>query len=370
MAQSWRSKQLANERDSFQRLKSEIEALAGPITQLINRYATETDDTGAAIIPNTRESRQGISRDLWTQIYKPYFIGSGFDPLNGPLPQSPYMNQVVEGIVGGIRLVAEQQVSIINKFASPVVRDWLTGPRPFGQREMLDTRIMVREQAPTDRRPWYDPYHMFVNPNGYRLSDNGWRTSIESRRAMDNLLTQGIIDGTSAVKLADQLVPYLWPGARKVRTSTPYGSDGSYWARRLSRTEITAGAGRSFINASLINPYIEGVKWNLSASHPCCDICDDLAAGGENGDGVYAKNNVPSYPAHPHELCYLTAEVTTGPANINAEWERLIAERTPEAVAIRGAFNLEWLIAALINGWLINTVFEVVDLDVFEMRAA
>ena len=62
--------------------------------------------------------------------------------------------------------------------------------------------------------------------------------------------------------------------------------------------------------------------------------------------------------------------MTKNPAEVSARWEQMIEERTPEAVAVRGAFNLQWLIQALIHGWLINTVFEVVDLDVFEMRAA
>jgi hypothetical protein len=131
----------------------------------------------------------------------------------------------------------------------------------------------------------------------------------------------------------------------------------------LARTEITAAAGRSTINASLINPYVAGIKWNLSLSHPCCDICDDLAAGGEDGDGVYPKNDVPSYPAHPHEICYLTMVETTAPASVNADWEARIDLGTAEAVAVRGAFYLDWLIPALLQGWIINTIFEVVNLD-------
>jgi hypothetical protein len=373
MARTWESQRLANERAHNARLEREITGLAEPLARLVLRYATETDENGERIIPNTRQNRQDIKRDTWEQVIKPYFIGSGIDPLDGVRPQSPFMTTVVSGITGAITIQAERQISIINRYASDVVKDWLTGARLFGQREMFGGRINVAEQGGAGRPIWYDPFHLFVNPNGYRLSDNGWRSALQMRSAIDNLLDQGIRAGTSAVKLGDQLEPYLWPEAARVRTKTPYGSDGSYWARRLSRTEITAAAGRSYINASLANPFIEGTKWNLSQSHPCCDICDELAAGGENGDGVYPKDAVPQYPAHPHELCYLTPEMARNIAEINARWEAQIDARTPEAVALRGAFSREWLIAALINGWMINTIFEIVDFDVLlgrEERAA
>lgn len=389
MAQTWESRRLAHERAMYDRLEREITGLADPLTRLITRYATERDASGAAIIPDTRRTREDITRANWLEVVKPYYIGAGVNPLDGSTPQSPFMRLIVDGITGAIQIQAERQIVIVEKLASPVVRDWLTGPRPFNQRELhsqSDLRIqrelharsavpngttgaIVREQRRPARKPWYDPFHLFVNPNGYRLSDNGWRSAIEARTAIDRLLDQGIVNGTPAVELAKQLEPFLWPGARRVRTKTPYGTDGSYWARRLARTEITAAGGRSLINASLVNPYVTGIKWNLSLSHPCCDICDDYAAGGENG--IYAKDALPGYPAHPHELCYLTPETASASEAraINSLWEARITARTPEAVAMRGAFNLDWLVSALVYGWIINTIFDVVDLDQFKVAA-
>jgi hypothetical protein len=359
MARTWESRRLAHERDMDQRLQADLTALAGDLGRIVLRFATTPNDEGAYTIPNTRQTRERVTQAAWDEVLKPYFIGLGTDMLDGPMPQSPFARLLVDGIRGAIVIQAERQISLIDRLASDRVRAWLTGLRPFGQRESGAPGVLVQEQGP----PWYDPFHRVVNPNGYRLSDAGWRTSVETRKAINGLLDYHIASGTPAVEIAKLLEGFLWPEARRVRTRTPYGTDGSYWARRLARTEITAAAGRSMINASLANPFVEGIKWNLSLSHPCCDICDDYAGGGENGDGVYAKTDVPPFPAHPFELCYLTPETVSNPAAVNAQWETWIDERTPDAMALRGAFDRAWLVDALLYGWIIDTVFDVVFED-------
>lgn len=354
---SWNTRRIEHEQAMYKRLRDEISALAGPLGQIVLSYAARTgSDQGK--IPNRRTTREEIQRDVWQKVIKPYYIGAGDDPLVGPEAQSPYMRLIVDGIRGATKLQVEQQIDILKKKASATVINWLTGPRLLTAREMR-----VQEQGKGPRVPWYDPFHLFVNPNGYRLSDNGWNTAIEARRAIDNLLDYHIGLGTPAVEIANLLEPYLWPEAAKVLTQTPYGVDGSYWARRLARTEITAAAGRSMMNAALLNPYVEFVKWNLSLSHPEPDICDDNAHGGPDGDGTYPKTDVPQYPAHPHELCYLTSVVTRRPARINERLEQLIAQQQPEAVALRGAFNANWLLEALMTGALVATFFENDQID-------
>jgi hypothetical protein len=226
-------------------------------------------------------------------------------------------------------------------------------PHPGPLHVWRGRRNVVREQGGGDRALWYDPFHLFVDPNGYRLSDRVWRNSIEVRRNIDRVLDYHIPLGTSAVDIADILEKYLKPGAATWRTRKPYGVNGSYAARRLSRTEITAAAGRSFLNASLMNPYVEGVKWNLSPSHPKVDICDDNASGGPDGNGVYAVEDVPQYPAHPHCLCYLTAEVVKNLAEVTADLRAEIDARSEWALEMEGAFDLAWLIEALLYGWFV-----------------
>jgi hypothetical protein len=284
----------------YERLQAELISLAANVGRLVLLAATTTNDTGDRIIPNRARAKEQLSARIWSEVLRPYFIGTGDNPLAGIVPKSPYMRTVVDGITGATRIQAERQVSIVTKHASPTVLQWLTGPRLLGEQVR---RRAVQEQISGDTRvPWYDPFHKFVDPNGYTLSERGWNTAEDIRRAIDDYLGYHISIGTPAVDIAKGLEPFLWPEAAIQRTSKPYGVDGSYWARRLARTEITAAAGRSLVNAALANPFVAYLKWNLSLSHPDPDICDTNAKGGENGDGTYPKNNFPQYPAHPHEL--------------------------------------------------------------------
>jgi hypothetical protein len=148
----------------------------------------------------------------------------------------------------------------------------------------------------------YDALHLFVNPNGYRLSDNVWRADVATRAAIDRLLTYEIQQGTAAINIAKQLTQYL--GRESIaRTKKPYGQWGSYDARRLARTEITAAAGRATQAAGAANPFVIGFRWTLSLSHPDgidCN-CEAYSLHDEGlGPGVYREGNVPEYPDHPH----------------------------------------------------------------------
>lgn len=357
MAQTWRSKHLQHESAMDDRLRDELLALIGPITRVLLRHATTTNEAGERIIPNRGRVRDLVRREVWNEALKPYFIGAGDTPLDGTAPQSPFMRTVVDGIQGNVALVVERVVGDLRRACDEDVFAWLTEPRAIQQQ--TPDRAIAEQTGPRDpRRPWYDPFHLFVDEGGHTLSENGWRTARGTRQAIDNLLDYHIRMGTAAVDLADLLEPYLWPEAARVRTRTPYGEDGSYWARRLARTEITAAAGRSLVNVALANPFSPGVKWNLSASHPCCDVCDELAAGGPNGDGVYPVADLPAYPGHPHCICYLTQEVTQTPAEINRTLRGWIEDDVPEARALRGAFNPDWLLNALVNGNFVATVLD------------
>jgi hypothetical protein len=284
---------------------------------------------------------------------RPYFIGPGDEPLKGMEPQSPFMRTIVEGIIGATAIQVDQQISIINRKANPTIKAWLTGPRPA---EMA-TRRAVREFT-DPRKPWYDPFHKFVDPNGYRLSDRGWNTAKEVRQSIDAFCQYHISQGTSADAMAEELEAFLWPDAAKVRVKDYYGFDSSYWARRLARTEITAAAGRSIVNAALANPFVSGLRWRKSTSHAEKDICNTNATGGDEGDGVYEKNKLPRYPGHPHCMCYITQEVSKSPAEVNRVLEEWIAADVPEALALRGAFNQDWLLKSLLNGDLLSGILD------------
>lgn len=294
MAQTWNSRRLRNERDHDRQFVSHQRHIARQIGELIQRMSVSDpdDSTKARMVPNTRKVRFQLRDQAWRLVLKPYFIGAGDDPLADMTPQSPYAQLIYDGIYNAVNIESLRQASFIKRILrDDVVYQWLTGPRPAG---------IIAEQRGT-----YDPWHEWVDPNGYRLSDRIWQASTNTRANINQFLDYHISQGTSAVDMAELLEDYLTPGARLIRTKTPYGREGSYAARRLARTEISAAAGRATINEAMANPFVGAIRWALSPAHGCCDVCDDNATGGENGDGIYPIDDVPAYPAHPHCMCNL-----------------------------------------------------------------
>ena len=170
---------------------------------------------------------------------------------------------------------------------------------------------MTEELAGTGFYPWlfdlrgvfYDHQHLFVHPHdGYRLSDRIWRADAKTRNMIDNLLAHEIRNGTAAVKIADQLEEFLQQERTGVRTKKPYGRWGSYDARRLARTEITAAHGQAAIKSGKANPFVSTIRWALSYGREDWDCrCKPNAKEDVgHGRGVYPVDEVPDYPDHPH----------------------------------------------------------------------
>lgn len=172
--------------------------------------------------------------------------------------------------------------------------------------------------VPVSSYPWvahrrgviYDALHSFAHKDGYKLSDRIWRAEAMTRNKIDALLAHHIRAGTSAVDIAKELESFLKRERVGVRTRKPYGTWGSYDARRLARTEITAALGRGVIAAAEANPFVEKIGWYLSPSRTGDWDCNCEA----NADGSpYDVNNVPTYPDHPHCMCTLRPVVTKKP---------------------------------------------------------
>ena len=171
----------------------------------------------------------------------------------------------------------------------------------------------AKADALDDTRTWIDP-------RGRALSDRLWSARASDRAAIERILREGIAAGEDPLAVARRLEVYLTPEGRRLTTTTPpirrgtpeeYRSGrGSYAARRLARTEITRAHGQATIQAAARNPFVVGVRWNLSPSHPKVDICDEHAGRDVGlGRGVYPVEAVPRYPAHPHCLCNLSPVV-------------------------------------------------------------
>jgi len=374
MARSFESERLRVLREFENGFTDDMRSVARQLAGIVNRHAQVVPGGVDRVIPQNRRTRENIKNDMWREVLKPYFIGRGEDALTGVRANSPYAQRIVQGVEVIIQNEVRRQLSIVRKYADPVVWNWLT-----------DSSRVISEIGPT--RHGYDAFHLFVDRNGYRLSDRIWNTAVDVRSRIDRLMLYHIQQGTAAVKIADLLVPFLTGEEAGRTTRTPYGTVGSYSARRLARTEITAAAGRAVVNANLANPWVAGTKWNLSPSHPKTDNCDNNAAGGENG--VYANDAVPQYPDHPHCLCYLTPEVVVQRSEVNRTLREEIDQaqgrlRISDDVAagvragvlqrvegrgalgaglrldtlpshfdidrVRGTFNEDWMQRALLNG--------------------
>jgi hypothetical protein len=162
------------------------------------------------------------------------------------------------------------------------------------------------------------------------LSDRIWKVDRDGRKAIDDVIMQGIADGDSAWNVAKKLEQFLGAGEDCPRwTSTRLygrtakekaagdttgllsgdacdGSGVSYKALRLSRTEIQKAHSLATDKAMAGQPWVEMEQCNLAPGHSTTDECNDVVNGGDNGNGTYEKGTI-EYPLHPNCMCYKTA---------------------------------------------------------------
>jgi hypothetical protein len=355
MAATYDSQRLRQLRQMDQRLTAEHRALARNVAALVQLSAVNRAGQDATV-PNTARARADLKSAIWQRVVKPYYIGGSDDAFRDEQPASPYARLLYDGVSGAVRIQVERQAKLLSQQVKDRnVLAWLTGQRP---------RII------TEQRGIYEPFHRWVDPNGYRLSDRVWTAAIDVRTRIDRLLDYEIGRGTSATRIASLLEDYLTPGAALIHTNTPYGKEGSFAARRLARTEITAASGRATVNASIANPFVQGIRWALSASHrpEKADQCDYNAHGGINGDGVYTPDSVPRYPNHPHCMCALVPVPAGDTAALVEQLRTEIRQNSRRARALQGLLNVEFLHQAIMTG-LISDLLEQIE-SLFQQATA
>jgi hypothetical protein len=153
------------------------------------------------------------------------------------------------------------------------------------------------------------------------FSDRIWDIRRYTQNVIAETLTKGVAEGKSAYQLSRELEAFLamtedeaaafnrvwaeahtpeWKEAWKTRSRLKYN------AERLARTEINNAYREGAVQSARRTPWVKGLKWNLSGSHPKPDICDEWATQDIDGlgPGVYKWENVPL--DHPNGLCHLT----------------------------------------------------------------
>ena len=204
------------------------------------------------------------------------------------------------------------------------------------------------------RGVYYDALRLFVHPHdGYRLSDRIWRTDQITRNRIDNVLRHEILNGTSAVKMAELFEQFLKPERVGIKTAKPYGQLGSFDARRLARTEITAAHGRATIASAHDNPFVEVIRWALSYNHqdwPC--NCEENSTRDEEGlgPGRYQIKNLPDYPDHPHCMCNLQMEVVAKLSQVVQRLRDWVEEPEPTS-EIGKSIYYPGLLYELLKSW-------------------
>jgi hypothetical protein len=156
------------------------------------------------------------------------------------------------------------------------------------------------------------------------LSTRVYRNQQLMAGQVDRLINSALARGLGPREMAAEARKFILP-------NVPGGV--SYSALRLGRTEVN----NSFHAATAAyyedNPFVPGMKWNLSGSHPHSDICDEYAAENHDrmGSGVFRTDNVPPKP-HPQCFCYVIP-VTPDDDEIIASFE---AGRYGDFLARRG----------------------------------
>lgn len=174
-----------------------------------------------------------------------------------------------------------------------------------------------------------DDLESWEDPNNRRFTERLTASQTKDRRLIQQMMMESAQRGETGTEAAARIDDFLTPqssprrnpagwladrfnrGTERIKP-TPRSGKGSSTVRTLSRTEVTRAHGMATIEASRLNPFVDGVKWNLSSAHAKSDPCDGNASGSSRGlpGGVYRAGEVPPYPEHPNCLCYLTPYVS------------------------------------------------------------
>jgi len=121
-----------------------------------------------------------------------------------------------------------------------------------------------------------------------------------SRRAAERVFSQiklAVEQGRE--ELADSAVKY-WLYDKQL-----------YSLKRIARTEMSVAMHQAVIAGTENDDTIIGYQWRLSSTHVVTDICDYYASIDMGlGKGIFTKDTVPRFKAHPQCTCLLIPRVT------------------------------------------------------------
>lgn len=160
------------------------------------------------------------------------------------------------------------------------------------------------------------------------LSTRIWQATGQNGRDIENIITQGIVEKKSAIKLSEDLEQFVKPPSQRpadwakvypiLKTRVI-----DYNAMRLARTSINHAYQNATIQSSQMNPFVEGIEWQSALIHGrTCQLCRD-----RHGT-IYPKNDVPL--DHPNGLCSMLPYIPKSLDDVAQELNRwLYGEYNP-----------------------------------------
>lgn len=140
----------------------------------------------------------------------------------------------------------------------------------------------------------FNPLHLFIGPDGKGLIDRIWNAAGDMAGRIDKFITAEVLRDLPASTIAQDLFNFLLPNK-----GTSLGHNGSFFATRLARTEISAAYFRADSMAAQLDPMVETYSPYTAPEHACCDDCDDIVAA-----GPYPKDDMTHLPPyHGHCIC-------------------------------------------------------------------
>lgn len=320
----------------------EFTKMSATVTGIITRYA---DGSGKLSL----SSSAALRRDAGNVVMRLFTADGDRDSIfapDGVTALAPYPRILNKWYA---RVVSEQvraQQSWLKRNLPDDLYSWLAGAKPV--REDVENPYLQQEGETLEAykkraqelrifRPnplaEYEPMHTWVDPNGYRLDDRIWNAGDDTRKALDKLIADSINSGMSASRLAKLTEQFLVPDRAAVRTKKPYGSDASYYAMRLARTEIARAANQAAWLAASQNPYVGSMDIARSPNgDPTCKVCPTHASidiGGNRVREPYDLKSVRVGPFHPQCQCHARPNVTQTPAQVTADLRQLMESGDP-----------------------------------------
>jgi|GEM_PF-1444747 hypothetical protein len=254
---------------------------------------------------------------MWGDAFKPW--QDTFDRLRKQAVKIPF----------GV-LAVEQKRLVLPEVGLTPLSSSMTSPQmtsSFRGRKLNES--VVDGVFDSQYRTLLNAAEEYLYGDGLSLSDRVWKLDRDTRKMITDIIMDGVANKKSAwdiSQLIDQTMGAnddcpRWTSSRLYgmtpadRMSNPTGllsgdaCDGSgvsYNALRLARTAIQKVHALATDKVMEMQPWVTGEQINLSAAHAEDDECDDVADGGENGDGVYPKGEI-ELPIHPNCLCFKTS---------------------------------------------------------------